>query len=76
MYLVRKNELIYNVAKKLVDLKEKPIKENRKPIKDIVYKLNLEVDNDVWQDFEFRFIRCILIFIKSLNKGIRRFKPR
>lgn len=68
MYLVRKNELINNVAKKLVNLKEKLIPENRQPIQDIVFELNLEVDKDIWQDFEYRFNQVHSRFYEELRR--------
>lgn len=68
MYLVRKNELINNVAKRLIQLKDNMMKENQKPVQDIVYELNSEVDQDIWQEFEFRFQQVHTRFYDKLRE--------
>ncbi|MCU4176895.1 tetratricopeptide repeat protein [Carboxylicivirga sp. N1Y90] len=55
MYLVRKNELINNVAKRLLNLKENLKEENKTPINSIIYELQTEIDKEVWGEFEMRF---------------------
>ncbi|TRX71799.1 tetratricopeptide repeat protein [Carboxylicivirga sp. M1479] len=55
MYLVQKNELLNNVAKNLISLKEKLKEENKKPLQRIIYNLQSQSDNEVWQEFELRF---------------------
>ena len=55
MYLVQKNELINNVAKNLITLKDKLKDENRTPLQQIIYNLQSQSDNEIWQEFQMRF---------------------
>lgn len=55
MYMVRKNEMINSVAKKLLDLKERVVEQNKKPIQDIALELQTEADKNIWKEFEMRF---------------------
>ncbi|WP_430813408.1 tetratricopeptide repeat protein [Carboxylicivirga sp. RSCT41] len=55
MYLVQKNELLNNVAKNLITLKDKLKDENKTPLQHIIYNLQSQTDNEVWQEFQLRF---------------------
>ncbi len=67
MYLVRKNELINNVAKRLMILHQKLLPEYQKPIMDIINELEKEVGNEVWQEFEYRFQQVHSQFYQNLR---------
>ncbi|MCG8579120.1 MAG: tetratricopeptide repeat protein [Bacteroidales bacterium] len=67
MYLVRKNELINNVAKRLLNLKENLKNENKGPVSSIIYELQTEVDNEVWTEFEMRFQQVHSNFYDNLR---------
>ncbi|TLX78385.1 tetratricopeptide repeat protein [Labilibacter sediminis] len=55
MYLVQKNELINNVAKSLLAVKDKVMEKNKQPIQQIIYNLQSQTDKEIWNEFEFRF---------------------
>ncbi|WP_430815936.1 tetratricopeptide repeat protein [Carboxylicivirga sp. RSCT41] len=55
MYMVRKNEMINGVAKKLLELKKQSKDENKRSIQNIIIELQAEVDKNVWKEFELRF---------------------
>ena len=55
MYLVQKNELLNNVAKKLINLKDKLADANKRPLQQIIFNLQSQSDNEIWQEFEMRF---------------------
>lgn len=67
MYLVRKNELINNVAKRLLNLKENLKDQNRGPVSSIIYELQTEVDKEVWKEFEMRFQQVHSNFYDNLR---------
>lgn len=55
MYLVKKNELINNVAERLLNLKSNLLPENQKVVNEIILDLQREGDSDMWREFEVRF---------------------
>lgn len=55
LYLVRKNELINNVAERLLTLQSSFSRENQKVVHDIILDLQKEADSDAWKEFELRF---------------------
>lgn len=67
MYLVRKNELINNVAKRLLNLKENLREANKGPVSSIIYELQTEVDKEVWTEFEMRFQQVHSNFYDNLR---------
>ncbi len=69
MYLVRKNELINNVAKRLLNLKENLKEENKTPINSIIYELQTEIDKEVWGEFEMRFQQVHKNFYDNLREA-------
>jgi tetratricopeptide (TPR) repeat protein len=67
MYLIRKNELINNVAERLLDVQTvQP--ESHKLIHDIIFDLQKEADNDTWKEFELRFNQVHSDFYNTLRK--------
>lgn len=68
MYLVRKNELINSMVKRLLELKKKALPENQKPIQDIIFGFQVEVDKEVWQEFEYRFQDVYVDFYNKLRE--------
>lgn len=67
MYMVRKNEMINSVAKRLLELKEKSKQQNQKPIQDIILELQSEADQNVWKEFELRFQNVHNEFYEQLS---------
>nr|WP_321452252.1 tetratricopeptide repeat protein [uncultured Carboxylicivirga sp.] len=67
MYLVQKNELINNVAKSLLNLKKNLKQENQRSIQEVIYNLNAESDNEIWNEFEYRFQMVHTDFYKKLR---------
>jgi tetratricopeptide (TPR) repeat protein len=68
IYLVRKNEMINGVAKKLLELKEQVSDQNKRPIQEIVLELQSEADKNVWKEFELRFQQVHKEFYNNLLK--------
>lgn len=68
MYLVRKNELINNVAERLLAIQENVKLENPKVLHDIILDLQKEADNDSWKEFELRFNQVHSDFYNNLRK--------
>lgn len=68
IYMVRKNEMINNVAKKLLELKAQAVEQNKKPIQEIVLALQTEADKNVWKEFEIRFQQVHNDFYKHLSE--------
>ncbi|WP_068474455.1 tetratricopeptide repeat protein [Saccharicrinis aurantiacus] len=55
MYLVQKNELLNAVTKDLIDVKQTIKGDQKKAIQKVIYNLQSQSDNEVWQEFEMRF---------------------
>jgi DNA-binding CsgD family transcriptional regulator len=68
MYLIRKNELINNVAERLLNFEKTSLPENQKVIHDIIMDLQKEADNDTWKEFELRFNQVHSEFYSNLRK--------
>jgi len=75
MYLIRKNELINNVAERLLGLQQNFHAENQKIIHEIVIDLQKEADNDSWKEFELRFNQVHSEFYSSLRKQFPELSP-
>lgn len=69
LYLVRKNELINQVAKQLMGLKENMKPELRPSVQRIIFELQSEVDNEVWNEFEYRFQQVHQDFYTKLRSS-------
>jgi len=68
MYLIRKNELINNVAERLLKLQRSTSLENQKTIQEIILDLQKEADNDSWKEFELRFNQVHSAFYSTLRR--------
>jgi tetratricopeptide (TPR) repeat protein len=68
MYLIRKNELINDVAERLLNIKQSFTPENQKAIHDIILDLQREADSDTWKEFEMRFKQVHSDFYDKLRK--------
>lgn len=68
MYLIRKNELINNVAERLLNVQNHVNPENHKILHDIILDLQKEADNDSWKEFELRFNQVHSDFYNNLRK--------
>jgi tetratricopeptide (TPR) repeat protein len=68
MYLIRKNELINNVAERLLSVQQNVPFENSKIVHDIILDLQKEADNDSWKEFELRFNQVHSDFYNNLRK--------
>ena len=75
MYLIRKNELINNVAERLLGLQQNFQQESQKIIHDIVLDLQKEADNDSWKEFELRLNQVHSEFYKNLRKQCPELSP-
>jgi len=75
MYLIRKNELINNVAERLLGLQQNSPLDNQKTIHEIVLDLQREADNDSWKEFELRFNQVHSEFYKNLRKQCPELSP-
>lgn len=68
IYLVKKNELINVISAKLQKAKENFRKENRNKIQEIIFFLQSNVDQNLWQEFEERFQEIHKDFYTKLDK--------
>ncbi len=75
MYLIKKNELIHDISKRLFQLKSHLKKENVNPLQKIIFDLQAGADNDVWEEFELRFQQVHLDFYKKLKEGYPELTP-
>jgi tetratricopeptide (TPR) repeat protein len=69
MYLIRKNELINEVAERLLQIKQNILPENQKAIHDIILALQREADSDTWKEFTMRFNQVHSEFYDKLRKS-------
>lgn len=68
MYLIRKNQLLNNVAERLLDIQPHIHPDNRKVLHDIILDLQSEADQDSWKEFELRFNQVHNDFYKKLRQ--------
>ena len=68
MYLIKNNELIGEISKRLISLKKLMKKENQQQIQKIIMDLQTAKDNDVWDEFEVRFNQVYNDFYERLNQ--------
>lgn len=68
MYLIRKNELINNVAERLLKLEKTVALESQRTVHEIILDLQKEADNDSWKEFELRFNQVHGEFYTTLRK--------
>ncbi|MCF6356749.1 MAG: tetratricopeptide repeat protein [Draconibacterium sp.] len=55
LYLLRKNETIESVTKKLLELKKNVSDSNKALVQRIIMELENEIDTNSWKEFELRF---------------------
>lgn len=68
MYLVKKNEFLNSISKKLLVLKDSLKTENQLPLQQIIYELQRGSESDVWNEFEMLFQNVHLDFFKRLEE--------
>jgi DNA-binding CsgD family transcriptional regulator len=68
IYLVRKNELINDVAERLLEIKQAVPTDHQRAIQNIVLELQRETDNDTWKEFEVRFNQVHGDFYEKLRQ--------
>ncbi|WP_430812422.1 MULTISPECIES: tetratricopeptide repeat protein [unclassified Carboxylicivirga] len=75
MYLVRKNELIKEVAQRLMNDLGKFKPQNQKIIQGVMMDLQQSLDNDVWEEFELRFNQVHSDFYERLRSDFPDLTP-
>lgn len=75
LYLLKKNETLESVTKKLLDVKNKVTVENRNSIQKIIFELQTEIDRESWKEFEYRFQDVHLDFYKKLQESFPELTP-
>jgi len=68
IYQIRKNELINNIADKLMTNRHNFKKENQSLIKDIISELVSSKEDSIWMEFETRFHNVHNEFYEKLNE--------
>jgi len=68
MYLLKKNELIINISKRLLQLKTCLRKENMGLLQKIIFDLEAGANQDVWEEFEYRFQQVHTEFYQKLKE--------
>jgi len=68
IYQIRKNELINNIADKLMTNRHNFKKENQSLIKDIIFELESSKEDSIWMEFETRFHNVHNEFYAKLNE--------
>lgn len=68
IYQIRKNELINNIADKLMTNRHNFKKENQGLIKDIISELESSMEDNIWMEFETRFHNVHNEFYAKLNE--------
>jgi tetratricopeptide (TPR) repeat protein len=68
IYQIRKNELINNIADKLMTNRHNFKKENQDLIKDIIMELEGSKEDSIWTEFETRFHHVHNEFYEKLNE--------
>jgi len=75
MYLVKKNELLKETIKQLLEASSVASAENKKNLQNIILHLQTSIDSDVWQDFEMRFNEVHSEFYQKLNDRYKELTP-
>lgn len=68
MYMVRKNELLNTISEKLLRLKLDLKKSNQQPLQQIIMELQQGMDNEIWKEFEVRFMEVHKDFYDKLGE--------
>lgn len=76
MTLMRKNEVLSEIADNLMDVRDDAVKDETKiAIKRIARKLNKTTDNEIWEEFEIRFKQVHSEFYDHLLKKFPSLTP-
>lgn len=75
MYLVKKNEFLNDITKKMVLLKEKFPPDNRALLQGVIFDIQRSIDTEVWQEFEVRFQNVHVEFYKHLSEKFPDLSP-
>ncbi len=76
MTLMRKNEILSEIADKLLDIRNEAVKEETKSaIKRIAGELHKTTDNEIWDEFEIRFRQVHSDFYDKLIKQFPNLSP-
>ncbi|WP_067150661.1 tetratricopeptide repeat protein [Pseudotamlana agarivorans] len=68
MYLIKNNELISEISKRLLFLKKQMKKENQSDVQKIIMDLQMAKDDALWDEFEVRFNQVHNDFYDRLNQ--------
>ena len=68
LYLAKKNQLISVIVDRLDCAKANLKAENIPEIENIIHNLNASLDNDVWEEFEIRFLNVFEGFYENIQK--------
>ena len=68
LYLLKNNELISDIAEKLIQAKATFKKENQKIIHDIIFELRASQNTHIWEEFETHFIQVHSDFYEALKE--------
>ena len=68
LYLAKKNQLISVIVDRLDCAKANLKTENIPEIENIIQNLNASLDNDVWEEFEIRFLNVFEGFYENIQK--------
>ena len=74
-YLLKKNELIKDISNRLLHLKSRLKKENVEPLQKIILDLQAGVEQDIWQEFEFRIQQMDNEFYNYLQEKFPELTP-
>jgi len=69
MYLVQKNELINDVSKELLEIKNRVSKDSQKEIQSAIMHLQLGAKDSFWDEFDYRFNQVHQDFYEKLRSN-------
>ncbi len=75
LYLIKKNDLINDISKRLLKLKSRMKEENMEPVQKIIFDLHCGVEQEVWKDFEMRFQQIHTDFYINLQNKFPDLSP-
>lgn len=75
MYLLKKNEFIASISKKLLELKTSMGTKSNLWLQDIIRQMKSNIDNTVWNDFEVRFQQVHQDFYQKLTEKFPDLSP-
>ena len=76
MSLLKKNEMLSEISKKLIDVKNDAVKdETKEAIRKIHKELQKSTDHEIWEEFELRFRQVHSEFYDKLMKKFPDLSP-